>query len=97
MRVNLCSAEQHKGEGMTKLFDFRKPLSTAFIGSIALTIGVLSVQPSFAGSGRGCVPGNCPAYKVSSMCNAALNVKGLKGPERKAEFEKCKLDPFNYK
>ena len=82
---------------MIKLFDIRKSLSAAFIGSIALAIGVLGVQPSFAGSGRGCVPGNCPAYKVNSMCNAALNVKGLKGAERKAEFDKCKLDPFSYK
>ncbi len=82
---------------MIKLFDIRKRLGVAVIGSIALSIGVLSVQPSFAGSGRGCVPGNCPVYKVNAMCNQALNVKGLKGAERKTEFDKCKLDPFNYK
>ena len=82
---------------MIKLFDIRKPLGAAVIGSIALAIGVLSVQPSFAGSGRTCVAGNCPDYMARRMCNSALNEKGLKGAERKAEFEKCKIDPVNYK
>jgi hypothetical protein len=82
---------------MIKLFDIRKPLGAAVIGSIALAIGVLSVQPSIAGSGRNCLPGNCPDYVARRMCNSALNVKGLKGAERKAEFEKCQTDPVNYK
>jgi hypothetical protein len=82
---------------MIKLFDIRKPLGAAVIGSIALAIGVLSVQPSIAGNGRTCLPGNCPDYMARRMCGSALNEKGLKGPERKAEFEKCKVDPLNYK
>ena len=82
---------------MIKLFDIRKPLGAAVIGSIALATGVLSVQPSFAGSGHACVVGNCPDSQARKMCNSALNVKGLKGAERKAEFEKCKIDPINYK
>jgi hypothetical protein len=82
---------------MIKLFDIRKPLGAAIIGSIALAIGVPSVQPSFAGSGRNCIPGNCPDYVARRMCNSALNAKGLKGDERKTEFEKCKNDPINYK
>jgi hypothetical protein len=82
---------------MIKLFVIRKPGTAAFIGSIALAIGVLSVQPSFAGGGRTCVVGNCPDYLARGMCNRALNVKGLKGAERKAEFEKCKIDPVSYK
>jgi hypothetical protein len=28
---------------------------------------------------------------------SALNLKGLKGDERKAEYQKCFLDPINYK
>ncbi len=82
---------------MVKLFDIRKPLGAAVIGSIALAIGVLSAQPSFAGGGKACVVGNCPEYVARRMCNNALNLKGLKGAERKAEFEKCKVDPINYK
>jgi hypothetical protein len=82
---------------MIKLFDIRKPLGAAVIGSIALAIGVLSVQPSFAGSGHNCVVGNCPDSVARRMCNSALNEKGLKGAERKTEFEKCKIDPLNYK
>ena len=82
---------------MIKLFDIRKPLGAAFIGSIALVVGAFSAQPSFAGSGRGCVPGNCPAYMARRMCNSTLDFKGVKGPERKAEFDKCKVDPMNYK
>jgi hypothetical protein len=73
------------------------PRSAAFIGSIVLVIGVFSVQPSFAGSGRNCMPGNCPDYIARRMCNSALNVKGLKGDARKAEFQKCVNDPINYK
>jgi hypothetical protein len=86
-----------KGPGMIKLFDIRKPLGVAVIGSIALAIGVLSVQPSFAGGGRGCTVVYCPDYIARRMCNGALNDKGLKGPQRAAEFEKCKADPINYK
>ena len=82
---------------MIKLFDIRKPLSAAVIGLIALAIGALSAQPSFAGSGHGCVVGNCPDHEAKRICNSALNSKGVKGAERKAEFEKCKLDPLNYK
>ena len=82
---------------MIKLFDIRKPLGAAVIGSIALAIGVLSVQPAFAGGGKSCMAGNCSQYQAGRMCNSALNAKGLKGAERKAEFEKCKIDPLNYK
>jgi hypothetical protein len=95
--INYASAEQHREERMIKLFVIRKPRGAAFIGSIALAVGVLGVQPSFAGSGRTCVVGNCPDYMARKMCNSALNAKGLKGAERKAEFEKCKIDPVSYK
>ena len=49
-------------------------------------------DPSFAGC-----EARCKAAKASQMCGAAMNQKGLKGPERKAEFEKCKMDPYGYK
>jgi len=82
---------------MIKLFDIRKPLGAAVIGSISLAIGILSVQPSIASSGHNCLPGNCPDYMARRLCNSALNEKGLKGAGRNAEFEKCKIDPLNYK
>jgi len=52
---------------MIKLLDIRKPLGAAVIGSIALAIEILSVQPSFAGSGRNCLPGNCPDYSEKNV------------------------------
>jgi hypothetical protein len=82
---------------MIKLSRIRKPLGVTVIGSIALAIGVLSVQPSFAGSGHTCLVGNCPDGVARRMCNSALNAKGLKGAVRSAEFEKCKIDPLSYK
>ena len=75
----------------------KKSGAAAMIGSIALTLGAFGVQPSYAGSGRNCMVGNCPDYIARRMCNSALNAKGLKGPARTAEFDKCKLDPINYK
>jgi hypothetical protein len=39
----------------------------------------------------------CKTAKANQMCGAAMNQKGLKGSERKAEFEKCKMDPYGYK
>jgi len=82
---------------MIKLFDIGRPLVAVVIGSIALALGTLSAPPSFAGSGRNCIAGNCPDYIARRMCNSALNEKGMKGPARNAEFEKCKIDPLNYK
>ena len=81
---------------MLKMFIATKPVSAAFIGSIALAIGAFSVQPSFAGA-RACIVGNCPDYIARRMCNSALNLKGLKGDERKAEYQKCFLDTISYK
>ena len=49
-------------------------------------------DPSFAGC-----EARCKAAKAGQICGTAMNQKGLKGPERKAEFEKCKMDPYGYK
>jgi hypothetical protein len=49
-------------------------------------------DPSFAGC-----EARCKAGKAAQICGAAMNQKGLKGPERKAEYEKCKMDPYGYK
>lgn len=83
---------------MMKRFHTRKNLGAVVVGSIALAIGVASVQPSFAGKGGPCRAGSsCSAGQVRQMCNSAMLEKGLKGAERQAEFEKCKGDPTSYK
>ena len=36
-------------------------------------------------------------HQRAAMCNALVDSKGLKGDARKAEFQKCRADPINYK
>jgi hypothetical protein len=36
-------------------------------------------------------------HQATSVCNALVDGKGLKGPARKAEYQKCKADPLSYK
>jgi len=59
-----------------------------------VTFGVMFAlaDPSFAGCEI-----KCKSAKAAQICGAAMNQKGLKGAERKAEYEKCKIDPFGYK
>ena len=59
-----------------------------------ISVGALFVltYPAFAGCEL-----KCKTAKANQMCGAAMNQKGLKGSERKAEFEKCKMDPYGYK
>ena len=59
-----------------------------------ISVGALFLlaDPAFAGCEL-----KCKTAKANQMCGAAMNQKGLKGAERKAEFEKCKMDPYGYK
>ena len=59
-----------------------------------ISIGAVFIltDPAFAGC-----EARCKAAKASQMCGSAMNQKGLKGAERKAEYEKCKMDPYGYK
>ena len=83
---------------MMNLFDVRKFLGATAISSIAIAIGLSSVEPSYGAKGGNCRPGStCPAGIGKKMCISAMNEKGLKGAERKAEFEKCQNDPAGYK
>ena len=72
--------------------NFRRVARTAVLALFTLCVGLASVQPSLAGC-----EARCKAAKAAGMCNRALDAKGLKGPERKAEWDKCKADPFSYK
>jgi hypothetical protein len=55
--------------------------------------GVFSTNPNSALAG----PLQLHARTEGHMCADIINKKGLKGPERKREMEKCKADPVNYK
>jgi hypothetical protein len=77
---------------MTNKNHIRGSLRSVVVGSIALGIGFVNIHPSFAGC-----EARCKAYKARDMCGNAMNQKGLKGAERKTEFEKCKMDPYGYK
>jgi hypothetical protein len=70
----------------------RSTVKTVVLASVALGFGLAALQPSFAGC-----EARCKAAQAAGICNAAMNQKGLKGEQRKAEFEKCKMDPYGYK
>jgi hypothetical protein len=36
-------------------------------------------------------------HQVAQICQDKVNAKGLKGDARKGEYQKCKMDPINYK
>jgi hypothetical protein len=41
---------------------------------------------------------SCDSWcQARHMCNAALNQKGLKGDQRKVEYQKCFANPQTYK
>jgi hypothetical protein len=63
------------------------------IALVAFVCGLLDVQACLAGCGTG-----CNHRRMRADCVSALNAKGMpKGPARKAEFDKCMLDPIEYK
>jgi hypothetical protein len=69
----------------------RRAKRTVF-GLISVGVALVLADPSFAGC-----EARCKAAKAAQICGSAMNQKGLKGPERKAEYEKCKMDPYGYK
>jgi hypothetical protein len=62
------------------------------VGLISIGVVLGLTNPSFASC-----EARCKAGKAAQICGAAMNQKGLKGPDRKAEYEKCKMDPYGYK
>jgi hypothetical protein len=36
-------------------------------------------------------------HQAAAMCDSLVGAKGLKGDARKAEYNKCRADPVNYK
>jgi hypothetical protein len=62
-------------------------LRASVIGIIAIGVGAVGVEPSFAQY----------RHQKSAICSSMMNSKGLKGDQRKAEYQKCMIDPQNYK
>jgi hypothetical protein len=62
------------------------------LGLISIGVVFVLTDPSFAGC-----EARCKNAKAAQICGSAMNQKGLKGPERKTEYEKCKMDPYGYK
>jgi hypothetical protein len=58
---------------------------------LAVGMGSAEAQPSFAGCGA-----YCEARQVRAICHHAIKIAGLEGPQRDAEFDKCKKDPIAY-
>jgi len=71
---------------------FVRGAKRGFFWLIGIGAVFVLADPSFAGC-----EARCKAGKANQICGAAMNQKGLKGAERKAEFEKCKMDPYGYK
>jgi hypothetical protein len=73
--------------------DLRRALLAAIILSLSLTIALLDSQPALA---NGC-GGYCKARALRAICHDAVLAKGLTGPQRHIEFEKCKVDPMTHR
>ena len=70
--------------------NLRKAGRVSILGLIGLGLAVPDVQTSFAGS---CL-GHCQAMK---MCGDLVSRKGVKGSEKRDEYQKCMKDPSSYK
>jgi hypothetical protein len=78
---------------MNRPLTFSDRIKAAVICVVVFILALADVQTSFAGCGAG-----CNHRRERSVCVDALNQKGIKkGPERKAEFDKCMSDPISYK
>jgi hypothetical protein len=70
----------------------RSVVKAVVLASAAFGLVLADLQPSFAGC-----EARCKAAQAAGICNSAMNQKGLKGEQRRAEFQKCKMDPYGYK
>jgi hypothetical protein len=68
----------------------RKASRVSVLGLIGLGLVLADVPTSFAGS---CL-GHCQAMK---MCGDLVSRKGVKGSEKRDEYQKCMRDPTSYK
>jgi hypothetical protein len=59
----------------------------SIIGMIGIAIAIVDVEPSLAQY----------RHQKSAICSSMMNAKGLKGDQRKSEYQRCMIDPGNYK
>jgi len=77
-------------EEMLNQMIVRKASRVSVLGLIGLCLVLADVQTSFAGT---CL-GRCQAMK---MCGDLVSRKGVKGSEKRDEYQKCMKDPSSYK
>ena len=68
----------------------RSAVRVSVLALIGMGMAAADVQTSFAGS---CL-GHCQAMK---MCGDLVSRKGVKGSEKRDEYQKCMRDPTSYK
>jgi hypothetical protein len=66
---------------------FRQRTANLAVIMTLVISSTINVKPAFAQY----------RHQVAQMCQDKVNAKGLKGDPRKAEYQKCRLDPIGYK
>ena len=69
----------------------RSAIKIGVLGLIGTGIIMIEPELSFAG---GTCNGRCQMHR---NCGDRVKAKGLKGDQGKAEYQKCMMDPINYK
>ena len=68
----------------------QRTVRMSVLGLIGMGLATADVQTSFAGN----CGGKCQAGK---MCGDLVSRKGVKGSEKRDEYQKCMRDPSSYK
>jgi hypothetical protein len=72
---------------MVKQRIVRDAVKTGLVALIGIDFMVVNSEPSFAQY----------RHQKSAICSSLVNAKGLKGDQRKGEYQKCMMDPQGYK
>jgi hypothetical protein len=78
------------GEKMLTHDIVQRAMRVSVLGLIGMGLAAADVQTSFAGN----CGGHCQAGK---MCGDLVSRKGVKGSEKRDEYQKCMRDPSSYK
>jgi hypothetical protein len=81
---------QKEGEKMVGQHIIRGAVRMGLLGLIGLGLAAADAQTSFAGN---CL-GRCQAMK---MCGDLVSRKGVKGDQKRDEYQKCLRVPSTYK
>jgi hypothetical protein len=72
---------------MVKQRIVRNTVKTGLVALIGIGVILVNSESSFAQY----------RHQKSAICNSLMNAKGLKGDQRKGEYQKCMMDPQGYK